>query len=64
MTELEKLDRDFRKALRLLRTARFCIVEEVNAAGPEEVKQNPKLKRHDRVCDEIGKFVDKFDLEI
>lgn len=64
MTELERLDRDFRKALRLLRAARLCLVEELNAAGADEVKQNPTLARHDKIVDEVGRFVDKFDLEI
>lgn len=64
MTELERLDRDLRKAVRLLRDARFCIIEEINAAGADEVKQSPTLQRHERVADAVEKFVGKFDLEI
>lgn len=42
-----------KKRTRLLREALRVIVSELNAAGPEEVKQHPVLRAHDRLADRI-----------
>lgn len=47
------------KAIRLLKDAKWTIGEELEAAGPDEVKQHVTLRAHSRVYDKIAAFLDQ-----
>ena len=46
-----------RRALKLLRDAATALEEECSAAGPDEVKVHPTLRRHAQVAQRIREFV-------
>ena len=46
-----------KKALKLLREALHVIDEQLNAAGNDEVRQHPTLRRYDRLSNRIAKFL-------
>ena len=46
-------------AIKLLRSARYVIFSELNAAGWDEVRKHPVLNAHAQVLTRIDKFLEK-----
>ncbi len=47
--------------LPLLRDAAHALQEEVDAAGPDEVRQHPILSRHSRVADRLRRAITRLE---
>lgn len=56
-TEEARCRAKLKKAIKLLRDAKGAINDQLYAAGPDEVKQHPILRSHDRLTTKIEKFL-------